>query len=139
MKQRSIWSGFLALLGIGIIGSLIINTISFHHSKGPFLISDHDRMTSLHGRMMDYHEHTEHYHSFGILSILSVLFVLFIGLMIICLLYRRFKNNQRVAGDGDSLLGDPISPSHYNKADFLDEWEKHTKMEEKQNGHISKD
>jgi uncharacterized membrane protein len=137
MKQRSLWKGFIALLGIGLLCSLIFKIAGYHHSEERSLIRGQDRVIAFHGQMMGgYHEHTEFYHIFGILPVLFVIFTV----LLICLLYRRFKNHQKDSGDSTSLMRDQITPtpSHYSKANFLDEWEKNAQLEERENGNISK-
>jgi ABC-type uncharacterized transport system permease subunit len=131
MKKRRLSNVFFGLLGLGILGFLILSVIGSQDNERNSFVRQHERMSSLDGRMMEYHGH---HHSFEILPILFVLVILFLAVWFI---YRRFRKQQSDFIGNSSFIGEaPLSSPIYNKADFLDEWEKNIKPEDKKDGYI---
>jgi hypothetical protein len=136
MEKRRIWNVFLTLLGMGILGSLMLKFIGSHENERNTFINGDERMGSFHGRMMEVHGHSNYHHSFELLPIMFMLAILFI---VVWLIYRRFKRHQTDFIDKSSYIGEiPKTSSFSSKADYLDEWEKNIKTEDKENGNFKK-
>jgi hypothetical protein len=134
MEKRRIWNFFFTLLGAGILGSLILSVIGSHEHESNTFIRGNERMGSFHGRMMDYHGHSNFHHSFELLPLMFVFLILF---LVVWFIYRRFKTHQTdFTGKGSYIGETPQTSSFNNKADYLDEWEKNIKTEDKNNGNF---
>jgi hypothetical protein len=134
MEKRRIWNVFFTLLGMGILVSLILKLIGSHENERNTFNIGNERMGSFHGRMMEVHSHSNYHHSFELLPLMFMLAILFI---VVWLIYRRFKRHQTDFIDKSSFIGETSEPSSFsNRADYLDEWEKNIKKEEKENGNF---
>jgi cbb3-type cytochrome oxidase subunit 3 len=138
MEKRRLWNVFFILLGAGILGSLIFSMIGSHENERNTLFRGNERMGSFHGRMMDYHGHSNFHHSFELLPLMFVFIILF---LVVWFIYRRFKRHQTDFIGKGSFIGEtiretPQQSSFSNKADYLDEWEKNIKTEDKENGNF---
>jgi hypothetical protein len=134
MEKRRLWNVFFTLLGVGILGSLILSIIGSHESERNTFIRGDERMGSFHGRMMDVQGHSNFHHSFELLPLMFVLTILF---LVVWFIYRRFKRHQTDFIGKSSFIGETPEPSTFSsKADYLDEWEKNIKTEDKVNGNF---
>jgi cbb3-type cytochrome oxidase subunit 3 len=117
MEKRRLWNVFFILLGAGILGSLIFSIIGSHENERNTFIRGNERMGSYHGRMMDYHGHSNFLHSFELLPLMFVFIILF---LVVWFIYRRFKRHQTNFIGKSSFIGEAPNPSpFYNKGDIF--------------------